>query len=284
MNGYYSRCLPVYVSSIVLGIVSDLINTIDGAANQESRFSFGFFILLPIGVVILSALLPRLKVKSTRRAVIVGAIAIFLVMIFVFWFYEFRHRSVGDMYGGMYDMFYIVCAIPAGIIGAFYGFILHKTLHIPDYRWPTTKKTGEIVATVLRGIISFLLFLLLVFLGSSIAPLLGLTVESSGDNYGEWCNYMLISGTFGAITALPTAILLLLKISDLKARKISVPSAIPIIAGLAYGIFFMIGEAGMMKTKSNSALLPFLLLAAAGSFVALRHYFSQYQKKSDHTM
>lgn len=266
MNRYYKRCIPVYVSSVLLGIVADLINNFD-AENQISHFTVGFFILIPLGVTVLSEVIPRLEVKSVFAAAVWGATIMFFDMVFAFWFYAYRRpENTGDMYG----VVYLAGAIPAVIAGALYGIVLLRKT--PDHDLSTARTKRTIRERILRGGSASLLFISCVFLVSAVTPLITNPWGLPSNDFVGLRNAILMFGTYGSVLALPSAILMLIKISDRKERNVTTPKTLPIIAGTVFGTFIA------LYVALKSQMVPegfFFLLLAFGSLLVLKLYFSE---------
>ena len=123
MNKYFKSSIPSIIAAFILGGLTDIIALSDSPRGGESAFGMGFFIILPLGLLILLTLIYAFNINNRLAIVILSAIAFFFLMIFTFWFYEQRR---GGYVTEMYGIFYIFGAIPSIIIGVVFGFLIPK--------------------------------------------------------------------------------------------------------------------------------------------------------------
>ena len=121
MNKYFKSSIPSIITAFILGGIADIIALSDRQGG--SAFAMGFFIILPLGLLILLTMIYAFNIKNRLAIVILSAIAFFFLMIFTFWFYEQRR---GGYVTEMYGIFYIFGAIPSIIIGVVFGFLIPK--------------------------------------------------------------------------------------------------------------------------------------------------------------
>ena len=191
----------------------------------------------------------------------------FLVMVFAFWFYAHRRpENINEMYG----LVYLAGAIPAVIAGALYGIVLLRKT--PDYDLSTARTKRTMRERILGGGSASLLFISCVFLVSAVTPLITNPWGLPSDDFVGWRNAILVFGTFGSVLALPSAILILIKIDDSKERNETTPRINPIMAGAGYGTIYSLYVA--LKPQMVSEGFFFLLLAF-GSLLVLNLYSSE---------
>jgi len=117
--------IPLLIAFLI-GVISDLI-ALSGEKTYRSTFSIGFFLIIPVSVTLLIALLKLIKINKWYLTIPLSILFFLFSMIFAFWFYEFRHGGhVSDMYG----LIYIFGFIPALIIGLLFGLFLSIYLKI----------------------------------------------------------------------------------------------------------------------------------------------------------
>src|SRR3989344_8859904 len=87
------------VSAVVIGVLSDLISLSDKANPNDSYFGLGFYITLPIFLLLFMFVLSKTKIRNKFLITLFDMLLFLGVMIFTFWFYNFRKGGVSDMYG-----------------------------------------------------------------------------------------------------------------------------------------------------------------------------------------
>ena len=118
---------PISLAFIV-GILADKISTLDKADPTTSDFAIGFFVIVPITVLLLLLVFKTFKLKN--KAVIITATALVFILsgVFGFWFYEFRIGYVSDMY----FVLYILGIVPSIITGLLFGIYLARQINKPQ--------------------------------------------------------------------------------------------------------------------------------------------------------
>jgi len=124
---YLKQLIFLVVTATVIGLLADKISMSDDYDPGRSDFDIGFFIIVPATIILLLLFFKTFNIKNKTFIVTITTVTFFLVMIFGYWFFEFRRGFVSDMY----ILVYILGTLPSIIVGLLFGFYIAKYINKP---------------------------------------------------------------------------------------------------------------------------------------------------------
>lgn len=114
--------MPILIAFII-GIIADKISTLDKADYRTSDFVNGFFLIIPIAVIVLILFFQLLNIRKRTVVIVVTTLAFILSMVFTVQLSAFR-AGLGFFSYGEQVIVYWYSLIPSIIVGILFGFYL----------------------------------------------------------------------------------------------------------------------------------------------------------------